>query len=38
METQWQHMTETQHNKFLKLLHKFEELFDGKLGTWENIQ
>ena len=25
----------TQHNDLLKLLQKFEELFEGKLGTWK---
>ena len=34
-ETQCQHLTMTQHNDLLKLLHKFEELFDGTLGTWK---
>ena len=35
METQYQHLTMTQHNGFLKLLQIFEELFDGTLGTWK---
>ena len=35
METQYQHITVTQHNELLKLLQKFEELFDGTLGTWK---
>ena len=35
METQCQHLTMTQHNELLKLLHKFEELFDVILGTWK---
>ena len=30
MENQCQHLTETQRNNFLKLLQKFEELFEGK--------
>ena len=34
METQCQHLTETQRNELLKLLQKFEELFDEKLGNW----
>ena len=38
METWCQHLTITQRNEFLKLLHKFEELFDITLGNWENIQ
>ena len=25
----------TQHNELLKLLQKFEELFDGTLGPWK---
>ena len=29
------HLTEEQHNKLLKLLQIFEELFDGRLGTWK---
>ena len=37
METQFQHLTITQQNELLKLLQKFEELFDGKLGTCEHI-
>ena len=35
METQCQHLTMTQRNELLKLLQKFEELFDGILGTWK---
>ena len=35
MENQCQHLTMTQCNELLKLLHKFEELFDETLGTWE---
>ena len=35
MENQCQYLTMTQRNKLLKLLHKFEELFDGTLGTWK---
>ena len=35
METHCQHLTMTQHNDLLKLLQKFEELFDGTLGTWK---
>ena len=35
METQCQYFTMTQLNEFLKLLHKFEEFFDGTLGTWK---
>ena len=34
METQFQHLTITQHNELLKLWHKFKELFDGILGNW----
>ena len=33
METQCQHLTMTQRNELLKLLRKFDELFDGTLGT-----
>ena len=33
METQCQHLTMTQQNNLLKLLHKSEEMFDGTLGT-----
>ena len=33
METQCQHLTMTQRNELLKLLQKFEEFFDGTLGT-----
>ena len=35
METQCQHLTMTQRNKLLKLLQRFEELFDGTLVTWK---
>ena len=38
MENQRQHLTMTQCNKLLKLLQKFEELFDITLGPWKNIQ
>ena len=38
METQCQHLTMTQRSEFLKLLHKFEELLNGTLGTCKNIQ
>ena len=30
-----QHLTMTRRNEFIKLLHKFEELFDAALGTWK---
>ena len=33
MQTQRQHLTITQRNEFLKLLQKFEELFNVTLGT-----
>ena len=33
METRCQHLTITQRNELLKLLHKFEELFDGTLDS-----
>ena len=33
METQCQHLTMTQLNELLKLLHIFEKLFDGTLVT-----
>ena len=35
MKTQCQHLTMTQRNELLKLLQKFEELFNGTLGTWK---
>ena len=35
MENQCQNLTITQRNELLKLLQKFEELFDGTLGTWK---
>ena len=35
METQCQHLTTTQRNYLPKLLQKFEELFNGILGTWK---
>ena len=35
MENQCQHLTMTQRNDLLKLLKKFEELFNGTLGTWK---
>ena len=33
MENQCQHLTMTKRNELIKLLHKSEELFDGKIGT-----
>ena len=35
METQCQHLIMTQSHDLLKLLQKFEDLFDGTLGTWK---
>ena len=35
VETQCQDYTMTQRNDLLKSLQKFEELFDGTLGTWK---
>ena len=35
MTNQCQHFIETQGNELLKLLEKFEELFNGTLGTWK---
>ena len=35
METQCQHSRTTQQNEWLKLLDKFEELFNGTIGTWK---
>ena len=35
MENQCQHLTTTQRNELLKLLQKFEELFDGTTVTRE---
>ena len=29
------HLTQTERDKLLKLLQKFEHLFDGTLGTWK---
>ena len=37
METQCQHLTKTQRNELLKLLHIFEDFFNGALGTWKKI-
>ena len=37
MENQCQHLTITQHNEFLKLLQKIEDLFNGTLGTRKKI-
>ena len=28
------HLTATEHHALLQLLNKFEDLFDGTLGTW----
>ena len=38
MKTQCQNLKMTQRNEYLKFLHKFEELFNGTLRTWKNIQ
>ena len=35
METRCQHLRNTQCNDLLKLLQKFEELFDVRLGAWK---
>ena len=35
VETQCQHLTMTQRNELLELLHKFEVLFNETLGTWK---
>ena len=35
MGNQCKYLTMTQRKELLKLLQKFEELFDGKLGTWK---
>ena len=35
METRCQHLTMTRHNDLLKLLQKFEELFNGIPRTWK---
>ena len=35
MENQYQHLTVTQRNEFIKLLKIFEEIFDITLGTWK---
>ena len=34
-ENQRQNLKEVQPNEYLKLLQKFEELFNGTLGTWK---
>ena len=34
MDEQCKHLTATEHNRLLHLLKKFEDLFDGTLGTW----
>ena len=38
METQCQNITITQRNESLGVLHRFEELLNGTLGTLKNIQ
>ena len=38
METHCQYLTMTQRYYLLKLLQKFEELFDGTLGTYKTDQ
>ena len=38
MKNKSQHLTETKRNELLKLLQKPEELFDGTLVTWKQIQ
>ena len=35
MEIYCQNLTMTQHNDLLKLLLKFEDLFNGTLSTWK---
>ena len=35
MENRCQNLTMTQRNELIKLLQKFEEFFDGTLGTWK---
>ena len=35
MENWCQHLTIIQRNELLKLLQEFQELLDGKLGTWK---
>ena len=35
METRYQNLTMTQRSDLLKLLQKFEDLFDGTLCTWK---
>ena len=35
MQAQCQHLKITQRNELLKLLHKFEYLSNGTLGTWK---
>ena len=34
-ENQCQHLTTTKLNELLKLLQKFEDFFDGTIGTWK---
>ena len=38
MENQCNHLTMTQHNDLLKLLQRFDELFDGTIDTWKTDQ
>ena len=38
MKNKSQHLIKTQHNEWLKLLQKFEDFFDGKIGTWKTDQ
>ena len=35
METQSQHLTMVERDDLLKVLQKFEDLFNGTLGTWK---
>ena len=38
METQCQHLKMTERNDLLKLLQRFKEFLDGKIGTWKQLQ
>eukprot|EP00957_Ditylum_brightwellii_P185412 14118194-Ditylum_brightwellii.AAC.1 len=38
VENNCSQLNSSQHKQFAKLLGKFEELFDGTLGTWKNTK
>ena len=37
MAKQCQHLNVTEHYRLLNILHKFEDLLDSMLGTWNTI-